>query len=511
MVSRYLGSMQNLPLPALTVRPQVGTAIAWSKNWFYQYESALSRIWKIQLANALLPAQMQQLLGIQLPHEFPVPASSLFNTEIFGNTSPSDWRDDLRVSLIDQCFNLSNGQRLRYCPTCLSLGYHSHLQQLGSLHRCPIHPTEALLSKCLVCNEPTLPYALTVKLLARPFACSKCHRPYGVEIWSPFSFKRSGIDTAFATIFSSMLDLGKWCAQISELHISGMVEPLKLATAVGPAGNARKYLGYQYNFYIATLFVSLPASTAACLDELAPDLRMFISKRGKPLEYERAHKVFIDHDASVWRELGAYHSDCLRISHRTAPLEINQGFRQSPDLSFQVALSSPINPACPAVLSANVMTEWMAARAKYFEHDFWAREWDYFFLESLLRAFSDEAELRWVLRAIHLAFYEWSCSWITRLLNGDVRRNPPSKIVEVMYANGGRSYFPCQPTEQTTEDDLIRIIRHMSLRSNTVVSTHLGTCTELPQYECCLGRVIQEAKLVRGTYKHPGKWKRPER
>ncbi len=74
----------------------------------------------------------------------------------------------------------------RYCPSCLSRGYHSVVHQFAMVRRCPIHDLR-LETACRRCGY-SAPYRLTARLLESPFVCPQCHRRYG--IWHPNSRHR---------------------------------------------------------------------------------------------------------------------------------------------------------------------------------------------------------------------------------------------------------------------------------------------------------------------------------
>ena len=69
---------------------------------------------------------------------------------------------------------LCDGSRLRYCPECLALGYHTPAQQLTGLALCPVHRC-ALTDRCTWCGRETGPYALVSRSFARPLRCAHCN------------------------------------------------------------------------------------------------------------------------------------------------------------------------------------------------------------------------------------------------------------------------------------------------------------------------------------------------
>ena len=65
---------------------------------------------------------------------------------------------------------------LRFCPRCVSRGYHGIVHQLGSQPHCPVHGCW-LESVCRSCKSSSA-YRLTAKLFDAPFRCAQCHAPY---------------------------------------------------------------------------------------------------------------------------------------------------------------------------------------------------------------------------------------------------------------------------------------------------------------------------------------------
>lgn len=68
---------------------------------------------------------------------------------------------------------------LRYCPICLTLGYHSIFHQINFFTHCPIH-MEPLTDICLNCKS-TIPYQLK-KNRFTGFTCSSCGTPLWVHV-----------------------------------------------------------------------------------------------------------------------------------------------------------------------------------------------------------------------------------------------------------------------------------------------------------------------------------------
>ena len=63
---------------------------------------------------------------------------------------------------------------LRFCPRCMSLGYHGVVHQRERQARCPIHQSPLLVA-CPHC-EKSSDYWLDAELLDAPFRCRHCTR-----------------------------------------------------------------------------------------------------------------------------------------------------------------------------------------------------------------------------------------------------------------------------------------------------------------------------------------------
>ena len=72
----------------------------------------------------------------------------------------------------------ASDESLRYCPECISDGFHSVLCQFDAIAACPRHGIP-LLDFCRSCGQPTGPLSLNSELLEVPFCCGKCHARLG--------------------------------------------------------------------------------------------------------------------------------------------------------------------------------------------------------------------------------------------------------------------------------------------------------------------------------------------
>ena len=86
-------------------------------------------------------------------------------------------RTTLRAALGPASRTFGMSSHLRWCTTCLNLGYHSVVHQLEVVRTCPIHASQ-LRDVCKACNQ-TSPYRLHARLMDGPYRCSACGVRHG--------------------------------------------------------------------------------------------------------------------------------------------------------------------------------------------------------------------------------------------------------------------------------------------------------------------------------------------
>ncbi|MMZ43443.1 hypothetical protein D1872_49920 [compost metagenome] len=80
-------------------------------------------------------------------------------------------------------------QTLKWCPKCITNGYHSWLHQFSLVHSCPIHQID-LLSSCPKCLNQ-IPFLISDFALNEPFTC-KCGcklADFGCTPWSKWNLE----------------------------------------------------------------------------------------------------------------------------------------------------------------------------------------------------------------------------------------------------------------------------------------------------------------------------------
>jgi len=166
----------------------------WRSDWFTRYDSAYSLLAKFAYLNAFAVRDLVQIfvsgntgkktailrdpqVDLRDPSYFDLPAMSVA------------LRADLDAVKDSFLFAmLPNGKRksadrLRWCPKCAAVGFHSPLFQLEIITGCPIHGVP-LKSTCHQCGAST-PYRLRRDVVEIPFSCSACHADFAPVMRAP--------------------------------------------------------------------------------------------------------------------------------------------------------------------------------------------------------------------------------------------------------------------------------------------------------------------------------------
>lgn len=87
--------------------------------------------------------------------------------------------------LFDDEINWFSCQTLRYCPICISKGFHSVIHQMLFLNQCPFHRVE-LKETCPNCNQP-ISMHFNPRDFKTPYSCPQCHHrffyPSSEKVW----------------------------------------------------------------------------------------------------------------------------------------------------------------------------------------------------------------------------------------------------------------------------------------------------------------------------------------
>jgi hypothetical protein len=168
-------------------RPAQVDGFCWTQTWEGPFESALSLVWKLSMANSLGVNGLADLFRRTMPNSLthgPHPRSLLFNHWIDENPEVPQYFRRLVLDhglpdlSMDEIKRVAGDEHIRYCPRCMDACYHSVFFQIDGLRRCPIH-REALLDRCHRCGQKTGRYAVTKETIGHPYRCHHCHEPYG--------------------------------------------------------------------------------------------------------------------------------------------------------------------------------------------------------------------------------------------------------------------------------------------------------------------------------------------
>lgn len=161
-----------MPLPILTVDERVLSprfGYVFQRRWIQPCESIVGLLWKFVRLNKLPGHSVVKHLSKYTidPYE---------GIEIFDISIPKVaqllqiTQKTVRVGICT-AYDVAS-PHVRFCPKCLSRGYHGHPHQLLRLIRCPIHDL-TLHASCQRCGRPS-DYRLDAQLLDAPFRCRHC-------------------------------------------------------------------------------------------------------------------------------------------------------------------------------------------------------------------------------------------------------------------------------------------------------------------------------------------------
>lgn len=165
-----------MSLPILTfdervLSPRFG--YVFQRRWLDPYESIIGMLWKFARLNRL-PGQA---VVMQLCRDPVDPYAGIDPGDV-------DVRSVARLLGVTQrSVRIGLPRRasvaiacLRFCPRCMSRGYHGAFHQLERHGRCPVHgnPIDAACRRC----GRTSAYRLDAQLLDAPFRCRHCRGHY---------------------------------------------------------------------------------------------------------------------------------------------------------------------------------------------------------------------------------------------------------------------------------------------------------------------------------------------
>jgi len=171
---------EGLRFPILTLderRLSPALGYIFDAKWIDPHESIVSILWKFAKANALPGHIVASLPRADAdPYEGVEPTRYGVDLARLRANLPVP-RKTLRSSLIPPMLYPASCRYLRYCPRCMSRGYHCVVHQFETIQHCPLHKCP-LQVECLRCRYMA-PYRLNALLLGSPYRCAQCRMRYG--------------------------------------------------------------------------------------------------------------------------------------------------------------------------------------------------------------------------------------------------------------------------------------------------------------------------------------------
>ena len=148
------------------------------RQWLDPCESVISILWKFAQMNRL-PGHMvvAHVAKRQIdPYEgFAATAAELDIRLTAGSLGLT--QKTIRFAMQGPQLRRGWCSQLRFCPRCMSRGYHSVVHQFGSVPYCPVHGC-CLETRCRSCGAAS-EYFIKASVLDAPFRCPNCRRNSG--------------------------------------------------------------------------------------------------------------------------------------------------------------------------------------------------------------------------------------------------------------------------------------------------------------------------------------------
>jgi len=167
----------------LTKSEPLKPSVCWMDYWVSPYESAYSLLSKYTYLNGLrTPVIAREFIRQKLVRDKKKYDYSNFSLIQATHLDKGKMAAAFRIpeAAINDAFvpneinpaTIPMAEHLRFCPTCLKIGYHSIAHQFEVVQMCPIH-NRRIQSHCLKC-ECRVQYRVHSTLFSRPFCCPHC-------------------------------------------------------------------------------------------------------------------------------------------------------------------------------------------------------------------------------------------------------------------------------------------------------------------------------------------------
>ena len=174
--------------------------LTWTPHWSSPGESAYTLLAKMSIANPLPLKTLQKVLmgtRCEFDENGRVHRRTLLSNKwmIAARADERcDWSRALTQATLDDVLDLwtqrlGGDQALRYCPSCLALGFHSPLCQIEGLQVCPVHG-DTLRNTCGHCEAPMPRFAWDGAFSdGWAMHCTRCGQPFA-HAWALASHLR---------------------------------------------------------------------------------------------------------------------------------------------------------------------------------------------------------------------------------------------------------------------------------------------------------------------------------
>lgn len=286
--------------------------IVWSDTWEGLYEGPFTMLAKIGLVNRISPKEMCGLLFrasyIQSSYSATHPRSLVAThwIQLGGDSDLASLVTLIKSSSLHAVCGawsreLASDDRIRFCQSCLDIGYQPAVFQIGGIVKCPLH-LESLRDTCPSCGFPSPRYALDGLRREGLLCCGKCHKAYS-RAWSSAGMMR---DWQRPPINHGMERLQVWVASLKSAPIEW---PQRHIWMVGMSASDRRIL------FFNVLRKLIPAE----LDEfcIAPDSRLLVAVVSSTAERAGiSHRALERGRLAIYKSIRRHYYHAWRLKER---------------------------------------------------------------------------------------------------------------------------------------------------------------------------------------------------
>lgn len=168
---------------------QLESSILWNNNWIQKFESNWSIFEKLRFANVITGNELldyfagatikgRKVANLSDKKRSLKTLDNLCDTKLY-SVFKSNLQNNQDLFMIDICKLFSKkhhldlfNEVLKFCPKCISAGYHSFFHQVRLFNNCAFHPEEGLITLCNKCDNEFRSYSIGKK--EEPFCCQHC-------------------------------------------------------------------------------------------------------------------------------------------------------------------------------------------------------------------------------------------------------------------------------------------------------------------------------------------------